>query len=345
MALYLEQGEELAPEQLHAPFEKALREGHLIPVCFASARTGAGVDGVPRHPREARAQRDRRQSAAVPAGRESTEGEEFHAEPDPKKHVLAHVFKVIMDPYVGKVGVFRVHQGTITQGHAALHRRRQEALQGRPPLPAAGQGLRRGRRAGAGRHRRRGQDRRDRVQRGAARFARRGPHPPALARIPHADALDRGRDQEEGRRAAPVRGAAQARGRGSVPVDRAPSDHARDGDARPGRPAHARQAGEDGSSSTSSTWTPSRRRFPIARPSRARPRATAATRSRPAARASSARCTCKIEPLRARRGLRVRERGEGRRDSRRCSSPRWKRACARRSTTASSPAIRSRTCA
>jgi elongation factor G len=31
MAIYLEQGEELSPEQLHAPFEKALREGHLIP--------------------------------------------------------------------------------------------------------------------------------------------------------------------------------------------------------------------------------------------------------------------------------------------------------------------------
>ncbi len=42
MALYLEQGE-IAPEQLHAPFEKALREGHLVPVCFVSARTGAGI--------------------------------------------------------------------------------------------------------------------------------------------------------------------------------------------------------------------------------------------------------------------------------------------------------------
>ncbi len=42
MSLYLEQGE-VAPDQLHAPFEKALREGHLVPVCFVSARTGAGV--------------------------------------------------------------------------------------------------------------------------------------------------------------------------------------------------------------------------------------------------------------------------------------------------------------
>jgi elongation factor G len=29
--------------------------------------------------------------------------------------VLAHVFKVMIDPFVGKVGVFRVHQGTITK--------------------------------------------------------------------------------------------------------------------------------------------------------------------------------------------------------------------------------------
>src|SRR5256885_15605609 len=43
MALYLEQGEELSPEQLHDPFEQALREGHLVPVCFASAESGAGI--------------------------------------------------------------------------------------------------------------------------------------------------------------------------------------------------------------------------------------------------------------------------------------------------------------
>src|SRR6185503_8126878 len=42
MAKYLEQGE-VSPAELHAPCEKALREGHLIPICFVSARTGAGV--------------------------------------------------------------------------------------------------------------------------------------------------------------------------------------------------------------------------------------------------------------------------------------------------------------
>jgi elongation factor G len=39
----------------------------------------------------------------------------FQTEPDPGKHVVAHVFKVSVDPFVGKLGVFRVHQGTVTR--------------------------------------------------------------------------------------------------------------------------------------------------------------------------------------------------------------------------------------
>jgi elongation factor G len=39
----------------------------------------------------------------------------FTAVPDPSLHVVAHVFKVMADPYVGKLGVFRIHQGTITK--------------------------------------------------------------------------------------------------------------------------------------------------------------------------------------------------------------------------------------
>ncbi|PVV19184.1 MAG: elongation factor G, partial [gamma proteobacterium symbiont of Ctena orbiculata] len=32
---------------------------------------------------------------------------------DPDKHVIGHVFKVLNDPYRGKLGIFRVHQGTL----------------------------------------------------------------------------------------------------------------------------------------------------------------------------------------------------------------------------------------
>src|SRR5688572_3646307 len=42
MAAYLEKGE-VTPQQLHEPFEKALREGHLIPICFVAARSNVGV--------------------------------------------------------------------------------------------------------------------------------------------------------------------------------------------------------------------------------------------------------------------------------------------------------------
>ena len=113
MAMYLEQGE-ISPEELHAPFEKALREGHLVPVCFVSAKTGAGVAEllnvlIKLAPNPAEGN---------PPLFHKGEGEaatEFRSEPDPKKHVLAHVFKVVMDPFVGKLGIFRVHQGTVTK--------------------------------------------------------------------------------------------------------------------------------------------------------------------------------------------------------------------------------------
>ncbi|RAR50172.1 translation elongation factor 2 (EF-2/EF-G) [Paraburkholderia unamae] len=116
MELYLEQGEAISPEQLHEPFERALREGHLVPVCFTSTATGAGIAQLldvfvrllpnvtegnpPLFYREV----------------DGKEGKEpVRAEPDADKHVLAHVFKIVMDPYIGKVAVFRIHQGTVTR--------------------------------------------------------------------------------------------------------------------------------------------------------------------------------------------------------------------------------------
>jgi elongation factor G len=113
MSLYLEQGE-IAPEQLHAPFEKALREGHLVPVCFVSARTGAGVAElldvlVKLAPNPAEG------NAPLFVKGEGPQAIEFRSTPDPTKHVLAHVFKVVIDPFVGRLGVFRVHQGTVTR--------------------------------------------------------------------------------------------------------------------------------------------------------------------------------------------------------------------------------------
>ena len=110
---YLNDGDVDASE-LHAPLEQALREGHLIPVCFVSARTGAGVaellDVIAKllpNPTEG--------NAPDFLNGEGAEALLMHAQPDPSAHVLAHVFKITVDPYVGKMGVLRVHQGTITK--------------------------------------------------------------------------------------------------------------------------------------------------------------------------------------------------------------------------------------
>ncbi|WP_428622563.1 elongation factor G [Sedimenticola sp.] len=113
MELYLEQGEELKSSQLHDPFEAALREGHLIPICFVSAKSGAGIKQLLKI-----------MTRLLP---DPTEGNPPHflkgelpqakpveVLPDPGRHVVAHVFKVSNDPFRGKLGMFRVYQGTVT---------------------------------------------------------------------------------------------------------------------------------------------------------------------------------------------------------------------------------------
>ena len=115
MALYLEQGQELTPEQLHDPFERALREGHLVPVCFTSAETGAGVKELLNI--FARLMPNPMEGNPPPFLRgEGAEAERVKVQPDPNLHVIAHVFKVNIDPFVGRLGIFRVHQGTVRSG-------------------------------------------------------------------------------------------------------------------------------------------------------------------------------------------------------------------------------------
>jgi elongation factor G len=110
---YLEDGD-IDPRELHAPLEQALREGHLVPICFVSARNGAGlaelldafVDLLP-NPSEGNPPKF--------LHGEGVEAQPILAQPDPALHVLAHVFKLTVDPYVGKLGIFRIHQGTVTR--------------------------------------------------------------------------------------------------------------------------------------------------------------------------------------------------------------------------------------
>ena len=116
MELYLEQGQELEPEQLHDPFEIALREGHLIPVCFVSARTGSGIkqllnvfEQLMPNPMEGNPPRFLKG--------EGEEAKEVVISQQPDAHAIAHVFMVNIDPFKGRLGTFRIHQGTIRPGN------------------------------------------------------------------------------------------------------------------------------------------------------------------------------------------------------------------------------------
>jgi elongation factor G len=111
MEKFLE-GEELSHEELHAAFEQALREGHLVPICFVSAQTGAGVEELldffnqlapsPREGNPPPFFKGRGEDAA-----------KVTTTCNANDHVVAHVFKITNDPFVGKMCVFRIYQGTV----------------------------------------------------------------------------------------------------------------------------------------------------------------------------------------------------------------------------------------
>ncbi|MCC5831288.1 MAG: elongation factor G [Phycisphaeraceae bacterium] len=114
MEKYLETGE-VEHDKLHAAFEKALRTGHLVPICFTCARhhgdptQAVGIKElldiiVKLFPNPA-------EGNPKSFTRDETT---FAVEPDPDKPLIAHVFKVKNDRF-GKVAAFRVHQGKVTK--------------------------------------------------------------------------------------------------------------------------------------------------------------------------------------------------------------------------------------
>jgi elongation factor G len=113
MGKYLEDGENgLSGQQLHDAFEQCLREGHLVPICFVSSRSGAGVkelldlfEKLMPSPIEG--------NPPLFVKGSGPDAEEFQTSTAPNEHVVGDVFKIINDPFVGKLSVFRIYQGTV----------------------------------------------------------------------------------------------------------------------------------------------------------------------------------------------------------------------------------------
>ena len=117
MGRYLDEGEDaLSPQQLHDAFEECLREGHLVPICFVSARTGAGVKEL----LDVAARLLPNPAEGNPPPFVRGDGMPLRVSHDPAAHVIADVFKIINDPFVGKLSVFRVWQGTIRRDSQLL---------------------------------------------------------------------------------------------------------------------------------------------------------------------------------------------------------------------------------
>jgi elongation factor G len=117
MGAYLDAGEEsLTTQQLHDAFEQCLREGHLVPICFVSARTGAGVAEF----LDVAARLLPNPAEGNPPPFVRGDGTPLVVSVDPASHVIADVFKIVNDPFVGKLAVFRVWQGTIRRDSQLL---------------------------------------------------------------------------------------------------------------------------------------------------------------------------------------------------------------------------------
>src|SRR5437764_3803352 len=106
-------GEEPDYAALHPAFEKAMDEGHVIPILFTDVKNGVGLkellDAIVMHfpsPIEAN-------KPAFLTG-EGEHEKPFEVQEEATRPLLAHVFKVTTDPFVGKLAIFRVHQGKVS---------------------------------------------------------------------------------------------------------------------------------------------------------------------------------------------------------------------------------------
>lgn len=113
-------GEEPNYDALHAPFERAMDEAHIVPILFTDAKNGVGLtellDFIARwfpSPEEGNLRPFLSYRGGDRPGSPQDEVP-FSYWNDPTKPLLAHVFKVTTDPFVGKLAIFRVHQGKAT---------------------------------------------------------------------------------------------------------------------------------------------------------------------------------------------------------------------------------------
>ena len=110
-------GEQIGLDELRECFVKAMNAGHVVPILFTAAKTEVGIDDllhilVLEAPSPANGRMKRLFKGSGPVAGETAEGMEAVEVPcDADKPLMAHVFKVTTDPYVGKLAMIRIIQG------------------------------------------------------------------------------------------------------------------------------------------------------------------------------------------------------------------------------------------
>ena len=103
-------GEQLTAEEIEAALRSAVLQGDLVPILAVSATANIGVDEVMAM---TRSYLPSPVDGVKPALTKANSDDEVTFEADPNAPLAAFVFKTTADPFVGKLSLFRVFQGSI----------------------------------------------------------------------------------------------------------------------------------------------------------------------------------------------------------------------------------------
>ncbi len=112
MEFYLEEGE-IDDDQIQPAFQQAMKEGHLIPVCFTSATQDTGIAELLALMAELLPSPNAVSPRRLVWGERDNEQIDLEASLD--SELIASVFKIAFDPFVGKLAVFRIYQGQLNK--------------------------------------------------------------------------------------------------------------------------------------------------------------------------------------------------------------------------------------
>ncbi len=109
MERYLED-EEISPDELQGALAQAVSQGAVVPILFVSGRTGVGIQSLMDTIAKVLPSPATAQPVKATRGKED---EEVEIGPDPSGPFVAQVFKLEIDPFVGKLVYIRVYSGTL----------------------------------------------------------------------------------------------------------------------------------------------------------------------------------------------------------------------------------------